>query len=207
MKKTIPILAVLIGLAVPTAAQATGTHPPTTTPPAKDCDGCCGDLRVEINQLRLVFDQRITTIEQKNVEQDNRLSVIENTVQNLNNYIVQIDQRTTQIINRIDALSCQSNRIYTYRLRTEVDGVPVTKVNSVTVAGTTERGSFTRANGRFVVRADYRGITAPSLQFRTAMTNVTLANGDTVDLVQYVRLCGDRDGDPNDTPAQDRASR
>jgi hypothetical protein len=58
-----------------------------------------------------------------------------------------------------------------------------------------------------VVRADYRGITAPSLQFRTAMTNVTLANGDTVDLVQYVRLCGDRDGDPNDTPAQDRASR
>lgn len=206
MKRTIPVLAMLIALAIPAAANATGNHNPQ--PPAPKTCACCADLNQRIDQLELVFNQKIDAITQVNVQQDNRLTNLENTVTNLQNQIVQIDQRTTQIINRIDALSCRSNRIYTYRLRTEVDGVPVASVESVTVAGEASRGSFTRNSaGRFVIRADYRGLEAPNLQFRTAMVRAKLANGQSVDLVQYVRLCGRPDGRPNKTPAQQFAGR
>jgi uncharacterized coiled-coil protein SlyX len=201
------LIAGLTGLALlmPATAGATGNHE-QSPPQQKDC-ACCGDLNVRIDQLSLVFDRRVTALE-------NRVSVLEQQVQeqhnllvNLNNWISEVNQRVTQVVNRVDALSCTSSRIYTYRLRKDVGGDPVSEVLSVTVAGTHERGSVSRRNGRFVVRADYRGIAAPSLQFRTAMTHVRLASGREVDLVQYVRLCGARDGGPNKTPAQAFAGR
>jgi hypothetical protein len=159
------------------------------------------DLSNRIDQLELVFNQKISVLEQ-------RISNLETTVQNLNNYIVQIDQRITNIINTPDPLACTSNRVYKFKLRTDVQGVAVRSVTSVVVAGVEKRGSAERlANGRFKITADYRGITAPAGQLRTITVNAVLADGSKVRLVQLARLCLERDGNPNDTPAQDRASR
>lgn len=207
MRKILPVLLLLAALTAPATASATGNHnPPQPTPP-KTC-ACCADLNQRIDQLELVFNQKIDVINQKNVQQDTRITNLETRLESVFNYVVQVDQRTTQIINRITPLICDSDRTYRFRLRTQVDGVPVASVQSVTVAGTTDRGSFTRnADGRFVITASYVGITAPALQFRTVMVAATLANGEEVDLVQYVRICGAADGDPNDIPAQDRAGR
>lgn len=197
---SMPLLAVLAVLTAPTAAHATGNSGPAPTP--QKC-ACCGDLSQRIDQLNLVFDQRITVLEQ-------RVAVLENKLDNTLNWVTEINNRVTTTINRLEALTCQSDRIYEFRLRTSVDGSPIVSVRDVRVAGTVERGSFSRnAEGRFVITADYRGIVAPRLQFRTVMVHARTADGREYDLVQYVRLCSDAeggdDGDPNNRPAQDRA--
>jgi hypothetical protein len=205
MRKFLLAGVMVVALGVPAQAHATGNHTPA--PPAAKTCACCGDLSQRIDRLELVYNQRFAQQDTRITNVENRLSVVENRLENLNNYIVQIDQRTTQIINRIDPLSCTSSRKYTFRLRTEVDGVPVASVRGVEAAGAPGRGSVRRSKGRFVITANYAGITAPALQFRTVMVHVTLANGQKADLVQYVRLCGARDGDPNGIPAQNRAGR
>jgi len=202
MKRIIPLLALIAVLAVPSIASATGTHPPTITPPppVKPCP-CCQDLSNRIDQLELVFNQKIEALNQRIVN-------LENTVTNLQNQIIQINQRIDVIINTPDPLACTSGRIYRFTLRKDVQGVAIARVDSVLVAGTEARGSFSRTSaGRFRIRADYRGVTAPAGQLRTITVNARLADGRKVRLVQFARLCLERDGNPNDTPAQGRANR
>ena len=51
------------------------------------------------------------------------------------------------------------------------------------------------------------GLTVPRGQLRTITTYVKLSDGSKVRTVQFLRLCLDRDGNPNDTPTQDRANK
>ena len=77
--------------------------------------------------------------------------------------------------------------------------------------GVERYGSFkkvtVRGKTRWQVTADYNDLTVPRGQLRTITTFLKLADGRKVRTVQFLRLCLDRDGNPNDTPTQDRASK
>jgi hypothetical protein len=111
----------------------------------------------------------------------------------------------------LSAFVCQSRRIYRFTVRRELEGSAVVGIDRVLVRGSERYGSSTRkqvhGRTRFVVSADYRGLIVPRGQLRTITTFVKLANGKSVRTVQFVRLCLSSDGNPNDTPSQDRAPR
>jgi hypothetical protein len=111
----------------------------------------------------------------------------------------------------LSAFVCQSRRIYTFTVRRTLEGSPVVGVSKVLARGSERYGSYkTKTVGghkRFVVSGDYRGLVVPRGQLRTITTFLKLGSGKTVRTVQFVRLCLSRDGNPNDTPSQDRASR
>jgi hypothetical protein len=111
----------------------------------------------------------------------------------------------------ISAFVCQSRRVYRFTVRRTLEGSAVVGVARVLARGSERYGSFTRkrvhGHVRFVVRGDYRGLVVPRGQLRTITTFLKLADGRTVRTVQFVRLCLSRDGNPNDTPSQDRAPR
>jgi hypothetical protein len=195
VKRILPLFLAAF-LLLPAQAQATGTHSPTKP---LDCP-CCVDLDTRIDQLELVWNQRISTLEQ-------RITVLEQRLEQQNNWINEINNRVSITINRIDALSCRSSRVYTFRLRTSVDGSRINGVSRVLVAGVEERGAFTLDDdSRWVITADYRGLEVPRGQLRTVTVHVTTEDGRSWRLVQMVRLCLENDGNPNDTPAQDRAN-
>jgi hypothetical protein len=106
---------------------------------------------------------------------------------------------------------CTSQRRYSFLVRTTLEGQAVVGIDRVLVRGVERFGSFkkvtVRGKSRFRVTADYRDLTVPRGQLRTITTYVKLANGKKVRTVQFLRLCLDRDGNPNDTPSQDRADR
>lgn len=205
MRKYAVVLAVLAGLAAPSAAQATGNH----NPPAKDCGACCGDLNVRIDQTNLVFNQKIDQLTQ-------RITNLEQTIANLQNQITNVDIRLTEIVNQNEALKCRSNREYNFRLRSRINGSRVTTVESVAVAGDVAtqigvtspggRAAWTDGTGRFRIFANYSGLVVPAGQLRTVTVVARTADGERYRLVQFVRLCLETDGNPNDTPAQDRAT-
>ena len=206
-------IAALAAALIPTAAQATGGQHKPPAPPVKDCGACCADLNEDITQLTQVFN----TYRQQT---DQQIAELRNQVVNLTNYINEVNLRLTTVINRQDALSCRSSREYTFRLRREVDGSAIVALENPAPGGPAvevapeeapltsgqPRGSFRREDGRFVVSANYSEIEAPKGQFRTVTVYARLANGRHVRLVQALRLCLERDGNPNDTPAQDRAN-
>ena len=208
MKAALVVLALVAGLAVPSVASATGTHTPTTKPAPKDC-ACCVDLSQRIDNLELVFNQKITALEQ-------RITQLEQNFANLQNQITNVDLRITEIINQNEALKCRSNREYNFRLRSSINGSRVTSVESVSVAGDTAtqmgvnspggRAAWTDGTGRFRIWANYSGLVVPAGQLRTVTVVARTANGERYRLVQFVRLCLEVDGNPNDTPAQDRAT-
>ena len=111
----------------------------------------------------------------------------------------------------LSAFVCQSRRVYTFTVRRTLEGSPVVGIDRVLVRGSERYGSYTRkrvrGHMRFVVTGDYRGLVVPRGQLRTITTFVKLGNGKTVRTVQFVRLCLSSDGNPNDTPSQDRAPR
>lgn len=205
MKRILLPLVVVGVLLAPSAAWATGNHQQPPKPPEKSCQ-CCEDL----SQL---WTPRIVQLE-------NRVSQLENTVVNLTNYVNQLNLNLSITINRVDALRCQSDRVYDFQVRREVDGSPVVGIaprvgntggvevigQSVTQASDGDRGAWrTNAEGRVVVTADYRGIEAPKGQLRTVTVYARTEDGKTHRLVQKLRLCLEDDGNPNDRGAQDRA--
>lgn len=214
MRRTIMPLIVAGALLAPTAAHATGTghSGPAPAPPQK-C-ACCGDLSQRIDQLNLVFDQRITVLEQKVAE-------LQNTVVNLTNYIDAVNLNVTVVTNRVQALSCQSDRVYEFRARREVDGSPVTGIASrqpdgtggmevegrpMTQATGDDRGSWhMNGDGRLVITADYSGIEAPRGQVRTVVSWLLTADGERHRTKQALRLCLEDDGNMNDRTTQGRA--
>ena len=207
MKAALVVLALVAGLAVPQVAQATGQ--PVTKPAPKDC-ACCVDLNQRIDQLELVFNQKIDALTQ-------RITNLETTITNLQNQITNVDVRITEIINQNEALKCRSNREYNFRLRSSINGSKVTAVESVSVAGDTAtqmgvnspggRAAWTDGTGRFRIWANYSGLVVPAGQLRTVTVVAVTADGQQYRLVQFVRLCMEtQDGNPNDTPAQDRAT-
>ena len=111
----------------------------------------------------------------------------------------------------LSAFVCQSRRVYKFTVRRELQGSAVVGIDRVLVRGSEHYGSYTRkqvhGRTRFVVSADYRGLIVPRGQLRTITTFVKLADGKSVRTVQFVRLCLSSDGNPNDTPSQDRAPR
>ena len=106
---------------------------------------------------------------------------------------------------------CTSHRRYSFLVRTTLEGQAVVGIDKVLVRGVERYGSYkrvtVRGKRRFRVTADYDGLTVPRGQLRTITTFVKLANGRKVRTVQFLRLCLDRDGNPNDTPSQDRANK
>lgn len=106
---------------------------------------------------------------------------------------------------------CTSRRKYTFLVRRTLDGQRVVGIERVLVRGAERYGSYrqvtVRGRKRFRVTADYKGLTVPRGQLRTITTFVKLSDGRTVRTVQFLRLCLDRDGNPNDTPSQDRANK
>jgi len=114
------------------------------------------------------------------------------------------------INNRIDALSCQSDRIYRFLIRTEIAGSPVVSVDRGLVRNQAEFWSVDRVTRggrqRFRVTADYQGLVVPQGQVRTVTSFVTTADGKHYRTVQKLRLCLPRDGNLNDTSSQGRAS-
>ena len=104
---------------------------------------------------------------------------------------------------------CTSQRTYRFLVRPSLGGQRVVGIDRVLVRGVERYGSFAkvtvRGQTRFRVTADYRGLTVPRCQLRTVTTFVELADGRKVRTVQKLRLCLDRDGNPNDTPTQERA--
>jgi hypothetical protein len=111
----------------------------------------------------------------------------------------------------ISQFVCTSRRMYTFLVRRTLEGARVTGIDRVLVRGVERYGSFkrvtVRGRTRFRVSADYSGLTVPRGQLRTITTFVKLSDGRTVRTVQFLRLCLDRDGNPNDTPSQDRANK
>jgi hypothetical protein len=104
---------------------------------------------------------------------------------------------------------CTSHRIYRFLVRPSLRGQRVVGIERVLVRGVERYGSFARVTvrgqTRFRVTADYRDLTVPRGQLRTVTTVLELADGRKVRTVQKLRLCLDRDGNPNDTPTQERA--
>jgi hypothetical protein len=111
----------------------------------------------------------------------------------------------------LSAFVCTSRRQYTFLVRRTLDGKAVTGIDRVLVRGVERYGSYkkvrVRGRERFRVTADYRGLTVPRGQLRTITTFVKLSDGRRIRTVQFVRLCLSNDGNPNDTPTQDRANR
>jgi hypothetical protein len=111
----------------------------------------------------------------------------------------------------ISQFVCTSQRRYTFLVRRTLEGQPVVGIDRVLVRGVERFGSFkkvkVRGQDRFRVTADYRNLTVPRGQLRTITTFVKLGDGRKVRTVQFLRLCLDRDGNPNDAPTQDRANR
>ena len=106
---------------------------------------------------------------------------------------------------------CTSHRTYKFLVRTKLEGQNVVGIDKVLVRGVERYGSFkkvtVRGKERWQVTADYNDLTVPRGQLRTITTYVKLSDGRKVRTVQFLRLCLDRDGNPNDTPTQDRASK
>ena len=106
---------------------------------------------------------------------------------------------------------CTSHRQYSFLVRRTLEGQKVVGIDKVLVRGVERYGSYkrvtVRGKKRYRVTADYRDLTVPRGQLRTITTFVKLANGKKVRTVQFLRLCLDRDGNPNDTPTQDRANK
>lgn len=106
---------------------------------------------------------------------------------------------------------CTSHRTYRFLVRTKLEGQAVVGIDKVLVRGVERYGSFkkvtVRGKTRWQVSADYNDLTVPRGQLRTITTFLKLADGRKVRTVQFLRLCLDRDGNPNDTPTQDRASK
>lgn len=106
---------------------------------------------------------------------------------------------------------CTSHRIYRFLVRRTLEGQAVVGIDKVLVRGVERYGSYkkvtVRGKTRWRVSADYRDLTVPRGQLRTITTYLKLADGRKVRTVQFLRLCLDRDGNPNDTPTQDRASK
>jgi len=106
---------------------------------------------------------------------------------------------------------CTSHRTYSFLVRMTLEGQPIVGIDKVLVRGVERYGSYkrvtVRGKSRFRVTADYDGLTVPRGQLRTITTFVKLADGRKVRTVQFLRLCLDRDGNPNDTPTQDRANK
>ena len=94
-------------------------------------------------------------------------------------------------------------------MRTRLKGEAVVGIDKVLVRGVERYGSWkrvtVRGKRRFKVTADYEGLTVPRGQLRTITTFLKLADGRKIRTVQFLRLCLDTDGNPNDTPTQDRA--
>jgi hypothetical protein len=111
----------------------------------------------------------------------------------------------------ISQFVCTSQRRYTFLVRPALEGQAVVGIDRVLVRGVERYGSVkkvtVRGKTRFRVTADYRNLTVPRGQLRTITTFVKLADGRKVRTVQFLRLCLDQDGNPNDTPTQDRAAR
>jgi hypothetical protein len=111
----------------------------------------------------------------------------------------------------ISQFVCTSQRRYTFLVRRTLEGQAVVGIDRVLVRGVERFGSFkkvkVRGQDRFRVTADYRDLVVPRGQLRTITTYVKLGDGRKVRTVQFLRLCLDRDGNPNDTPTQDRANR
>jgi hypothetical protein len=111
----------------------------------------------------------------------------------------------------LSSVVCTSRRIYRFLTRTTLEGSRVVGIGRVLVRGSERYGSYSKVTRqgkqRFMIRADYRGLTVPRGQLRTVTTFLKLANGRTVRTVQFLRLCLENDGNPNDTPTQDRANR
>jgi hypothetical protein len=106
---------------------------------------------------------------------------------------------------------CTSHRTYSFLVRTKLEGQAVVGIDKVLVRGVERYGSFkkvtVRGKTRYRVTADYNDLTVPRGQLRTITTFLKLADGRKVRTVQFLRLCLDRDGNPNDTPSQDRANK
>jgi len=106
---------------------------------------------------------------------------------------------------------CTSHRTYSFLVRTTLEGQKVVGIDKVLVRGVERYGSFkkvtVRGQTRWRVTADYNDLTVPRGQLRTITTFLKLADGRKVRTVQFLRLCLDRDGNPNDTPTQDRANK
>jgi hypothetical protein len=104
---------------------------------------------------------------------------------------------------------CTSHRQYSFLVRTRLKGEAVVGIDKVLVRGVERYGSWkrvtVRGKRRFKVTADYEGLTVPRGQLRTITTFLKLADGRKIRTVQFLRLCLDTDGNPNDTPTQDRA--
>ena len=111
----------------------------------------------------------------------------------------------------LSAVVCTSQRIYRFLTRTKLEGSAVVGIDRVLVRGSERFGSYSkvtrRGRQRYMIRADYRGLVVPKGQLRTVTTFLKLADGRTVRTVQFLRLCLENDGNPNDTPTQDRANR
>ncbi len=106
---------------------------------------------------------------------------------------------------------CTSQRRYSFLVRRTLEGKKVVGIDKVLVRGVERYGSFkivtVRGHKRYRVTADYRDLTVPRGQLRTITTYLKLADGRKIRTVQFLRLCLDRDGNPNDTPTQDRANK
>jgi len=201
MKRITLILAVLGALLAPAAAHA-GDYKPTPKPSPQTPCPCCQDLSTRIDQLELVFNQKIQQLEA-------RITNLEQTVTNLQNQITMVDQRVTNIINTPDPLRCESDRVYRFLIRTEINGSPVVDVTRGEVRGEAQYWSVDRVTRggqqRFRVTADYRGVVAPVGQLRSVTSFVRTADGRRYRTVQKLRLCLERDGNLNDASSQNRA--
>lgn len=212
MKGRIAVGLMALCLVAPVSASATGT--PNQPPPKQECGACCRDLGNQFTNLTQVFntyqtsnDQRVTVLEQQ-------LRVTNQRLEQLENWVTAINVNVNTVINQVQTLSCQSDRVYDFRVRTEVDGSPVTGITRVEVMGRPvteslqdkDRGGWHRnGGGRLVVRATYAGVTAPNGQVRTVVVFVRTEDGRTHRLAQKLRLCLEDDGNMNDRSAQGRA--
>ncbi len=143
-------------------------------------------------------------------EQVNNLQIqLNNLNQQFINTVNYLQVQITDIYNRVEALSCQSDRVYSFLIRTSINGSPVVAVDRGLVRNQAEFWSVSPVtrNGaqRFLVTADYRGLRVPKGQVRTVTSFVRTADGRTYRTVQLVRLCMANDGNPNDTSSQGRA--
>lgn len=138
-----------------------------------------------------------------------QITILQNQINELYNQQITIINRITNIENHVNTISCTSNRVYKFLIRTTIDGSPVTAVTHGLVRNQAEFWSVATVtrNGapRFQVTADYRGLEVPKGQVRTVVSFAKTADGREFRTTQKLRLCLENDGNMNDSSSQGRA--
>jgi hypothetical protein len=206
MKVRIALVAVAAALTMAAPAAATQPIKPKPVPGQPCAPGCCE----QVDELVQQFSIMQQTIQR----QGDQLTVLNQRLEQLENWVALINVNVNVVINRVQTLSCESDRVYDFRIRTQVDGSPVTAVERVQVMGQDvtqdlqdkDRGGWhVNGGGRLAVRASYAGVVAPAGQVRTVVVFARTQDGRLHRLAQKLRLCLEDDGNMNDRTAQGRA--